>query len=167
MTKDFPRLPSPHPEERKLAELRAAPLIGKLILSWTELERDMNRAILNGRNIKEWKHPPDRKLNRFQDNLNEWTKLFLRSHDNEKAKELRAEIKRLQQIRNDIAHNIWMVRLDTTLGVVINIVQENWKFWEEEAHGVSANGTSPKKIGPRHTARPSTWKRFYSRQFTA
>jgi hypothetical protein len=48
MTKDFPRLPSPHPEERKLAELRAAPLIGKLILSWTELERDMNRAILNG-----------------------------------------------------------------------------------------------------------------------
>jgi hypothetical protein len=61
MTKDFPRLPSPHPEERKLAELRAAPLIGKLILSWTELERDMNRAILNGRNIKEWKHRPQTK----------------------------------------------------------------------------------------------------------
>ncbi|HVI78885.1 MAG TPA: hypothetical protein VM715_12135 [Candidatus Acidoferrum sp.] len=148
MTKDFPRLPSPHPEERKLAELRAAPLIGKLILSWTELERDMNRAILNGRNIKEWKHPPDRKLSRFQDNLNEWIKLFLGSHENEKAKEIRAETKRLQQIRNDIAHNIWMVRLDTTLGVAINIVQENWKFWEEEAQWGKRKRNKPEKDRP-------------------
>jgi hypothetical protein len=80
--------------------------------------------------------------------LNEWIQLFLGSDENEKAEALREEAKRLQQIRNDIAHNIWKVRLDATLGVAINIVQENWRFWEEEAQWGKRKQNEPEKDYP-------------------
>jgi hypothetical protein len=41
-----------------------------------------------------------------------------------------------------------MVRLDTTLGVLINIVQENWKFWEEEAQWGTRKRNKPEKDRP-------------------
>jgi hypothetical protein len=65
-----------------------------------------------------------------------------------KQKRLEQKQNAFKQIRNDIAHNIWMVRLDTTLGVAINIVQENWKFWEEEAQWGKRKRNKPEKDRP-------------------
>jgi hypothetical protein len=92
----------------------------------------MNRFIRTERLRTSDANPPDRELStRFGTNLKEWLDFFV--SDAVEADNIRREAKRLQHVRNNIAHNIWMLRLDTQLGAVVNIVQENEDFYREEA----------------------------------
>ncbi len=98
MTQDFKPVPSPHPSESELGPVMAAPIVGNIILFWTEVERDMGRSIRTERMRLARQHPPDRKLShKFGENLSEWLSYFV---DTEKRKnEIRTEAYRLQSIR--------------------------------------------------------------------
>jgi hypothetical protein len=144
MTKEFTPLPSPHPEEWRLAPSRAAPIVGQIILEWTKLERDMNRAILTARMLRKRAHPAERKLSqKFRVNLNEWIRLFMPDHTEGERASLWSEMIRLHLIRNDIAHNIWTLRLDREFGVTFNVVRVNDRFWEQEAARLAEQGENP------------------------
>jgi len=156
MTKEFKQLPSPHPDEFSLAPQVAKPIIGAVILAWTGLERDMNRFILTERMKRKFVHPPERKLShRFRENLKEWITLFLGGGGKE-AEFIRTEARLLQIIRNDIAHNIWTLRLDTQLGLAVNVVQENDRFWQEEEDWIAASQLTPPPRNPK--AQPATFR---------
>ena len=117
-----------------MAPSLAAPVVGQIILGWTKLERDMNRSILTARLLRNRANPPERKLSdKFRVNLHEWMRLFMPAHTDGERASLWSEVIQLHLIRNDIAHNIWTLRLDREFGVTVNVVRVNDPLWEEEA----------------------------------
>lgn len=131
MTKEFKSTGPLHPESQQLAPALAAPLIGALIIGWTELERDMNRFVLTKRLSRKDDSRLDRKLSlHFKDNLNEWLIGYIT--DVGRREYFRREALALLNIRNCLVHNIWTIHLTNELNIVVNFVRENWKYMNEE-----------------------------------
>lgn len=130
MTKEFPPVPNPHPDELVLGPQRAAPIVGRLILAWSEMVREMEKGIYRFRMFgPEW--PPVQHLRWFDDSFKEWSNEIFGDDEREKNK-LHDKVRSLKIVRDDVAHNIWSVRLDIDRGVVINIVQRNQNIIKEK-----------------------------------
>jgi hypothetical protein len=127
----------PPPLNRELtthAADHAHPLIGHLILNWTFLDNLMTIMIHDARLLKYSTGQTDKKPNRevshkFKERLNEWIRLCLPPLELEaKSEEYRREILHLQEIRNDVAHNIQLLWLDDAGKLVAKTRKENARF---------------------------------------
>ncbi len=107
-------VPAFDPIKWEAAGHRAAPAIGYLVVSWSQIDNAVVDAIYKSRiahrlrnGLKVLSDPVSHK---FRERLNEWIRLALPAANMiSSADGLRQEAMRLQAIRDDIAHNIEIV----------------------------------------------------------
>lgn len=98
------------------AAQRAAPLVGALVIIWSAFEIILEEDIRDNRWIacKGYTLPLDPRLpHKFRDRLNEWIRGLPEIGREGEGDAFRIEVMRLAQVRNNIAHNIHGMWIDT------------------------------------------------------
>ncbi len=113
---------------------RAAPLIGAIMLAWIDLERDLNRMILDDRLSDDRSNGiPTRVLDKYLSRrVDEWVRRFMPAPTSGLDPTiLFQQLDDLQTVRDDLAHNVWTYGIHDEFGLVINRVRANHGIVED------------------------------------
>lgn len=130
----FESPPSVPFEDWTKAAKRAVPVVGIIIITWGACEAHMNTQTHRVRMDQNPTGGWPRLSHKFKERLNEWIRLCLSTTtvcDDIEA--LRADMLRLQTIRNNLAHNIDAIWIDTSNELRIFCTVDNKEYEAEDA----------------------------------
>lgn len=127
-------------EDWAVAATRATPLVGVIIITWAACEATMNTQVMRKRQIEKPGTWP-KLSHKFKERLNEWIRLCLiPSGATANVELVREDLLRLQTIRNNLAHNITAMWIDTSKELRVFCTFENKNYEAETKTFDYSNG---------------------------
>lgn len=135
------RPPSVSDSDWQAAAQRSAPLVGVIIITWAACESTMDTQVMRARQAKDALDSWPKLSHKFRERLNEWIRLCLApSGQPTKPDSFREDVLRLQTIRNNIAHNISAMWIDTANELRVFCIFDNKEYEAEDAAFDYSNG---------------------------
>lgn len=145
MSNEDTQLTHHHPQASIHAHLRAAPLVGLIVISYGHLDTIMREMLINARVIEALatsKPTPDLNLpSKSRDRLNEWLRRYLGEKGQEKQRNLfREQFNAVKSVRDNLAHNLHAIEYgsDGKLRFLVigdekakSEMQKTWKNFSE------------------------------------